>query len=187
MNLLARKSVLFKYVFCSFITVAMFGGNFLSNLNNQNFDNGDIVSDTVEEISAPEQTELEIADTYKSNNAVKNKTIYFGQPVREVAFKSGDTYCTQTDAGTGIVNCSDTNFYFAHRAYAFGQLANANIGDTIVVDGIAFHVQAKFQRAVSSSDMNEIVASRYNGQQYGASFMTCAGPNDSERLVIFAN
>lgn len=198
MSIFAQKSVLFQYICFGFIGLTMmFSGALLNSANTQDFDNGSAISTptVVEKAETPEQPTAEIAASYKkpataAASAKSNsgtKTLAFSQSVREVAFYSNGNYCTTVDAGTGIVHCSGTNFYFAHRAYAFSQLKNANIGDTIVVDGHSYTVRAKFQRALTSADMNDIVASRYNGQQYGASFMTCAGAGDRERLVIFAN
>ena len=194
MSILARKRVLFNYAFMGFIALTVFGGGLLAQLKPYDFDNGSAVSTPVnaEKIEKPEKQNTEIASAYAgqpkvakapaAGSASTTKNVSFNQAVREIPFKSGSTYCTQYDAGTGIIHCSGTGFYFAHRAYAFGRLASVNIGDSITVDGRTYTVTSKFQRAVTSKDMNSII---YSG--HAISLMTCAGPNDSERLVVFAD
>ncbi|MBR2997120.1 hypothetical protein IKF33_01665 [Candidatus Saccharibacteria bacterium] len=115
-----------------------------------------------------------------------NKTLYFNQPISHIANK-GNTYCTSYDAGNGIIHCTSYGgkLYYAHRNRAFAGLASANIGDLIVIDGQTFRVESRFQRRVTSADMPTIITASNNA--YSAAFMTCAGPNDSERLVIYAN
>lgn len=123
---------------------------------------------------------------YASTPVNTNKTLYFNQPISHIA-NQGKTYCTSHDAGNGIIHCTSYGgkLYYAHRNRAFAQLSSANIGDLIVINGQTFRVEARFQRVVTPADMPTIITAGNNA--YSAAFMTCAGPNDSERLVIYAN
>lgn len=115
-----------------------------------------------------------------------SKTIYFNQPVINTPTKAtSGKFCTEYDAGSHILRCADYGgkFYYAHRIGAFAQLSQANIGDLIVVGGQTFRVASRLQQPIASINMHDVVVAG----GHDASFMTCAGPADSERLIIYAN
>lgn len=195
---------LFQIVCFGFIGAVALGSHIFGYPTSEVRDTGGISRATtiaVKDVTSIDEVK-DIAQTFKSTSGSNhysapvattasapvnsNKTLYFNQPISHIANK-GNIYCTSYDAGNGIIHCTSYGgkLYYAHRNRAFSQLASANIGDLIVIDGQTFRVESRFQRRVTPADMPTIITAGNNA--YSAAFMTCAGPGDSERLVIYAN
>ena len=205
-NYLGRLRSLFQVACFGLIGLVAVGGNVFNGGSAEIRDTGSVISDhtLVKQLTTP-ATGFEtptIASNFAGNNqvastfvqstptiqAVSHKTIRFDRPITDVD-NSGGHGCTEYDAGTGIMHCTPYGgkFYYAHRHQAFGQLSSANIGDYIVIAGQTYQVQARHQSRLTPQDMTRIVYAKYNNATYDISLMTCAGPGDTERLVVYAN
>ena len=114
------------------------------------------------------------------------KTLYFNQSITPKS-KVGNTYCTEYDAGAGIIHCMDygAKFYYAHRAGAFAQLPSAERGDYIVLGGQTYKVKKAVSLSYSEvqARMDEVVGAG----GHNISLMTCYGANDSQRFIVYAD
>lgn len=69
-----------------------------------------------------------------------------------------------------------------HRAGIFSNLPAANLGDTIIYQGKTYKVTTKYQQNIRDINMYALTSTSYNTVR----IMTCAGVNNSERLVVIA-
>lgn len=74
------------------------------------------------------------------------------------------------------------NLLVGHRATAFKNLGEISYGDTINYYGTTYQVVSIYQQAIADVDMYNLTL---NSAQL--KLITCAGSNNSERLIVVAN
>ena len=143
-----------------------------------------------------------VARSYTTSRSTSTRTNYISILGRTIdIFVSNDT---TINAGSKVARYINGNyhgqFYYGHNySYVFGGLANLAVGSTFTInlDGIDYNYRVAKVETVANDDvlsknMRKIAAGKdYNGTQYDASLMTCAGTpygngNATHRTILYA-